>query len=115
VSGQQYNPIPDPGFGYTAFELAPGYSDYYPSVRPCADPYYYGYYYPRWRSINLPTDGMLRRALPEGILNSGGRLDGYLYFEELTDDVERVAFRMDVVNARTGMNLGERIAIVLNA
>jgi hypothetical protein len=42
------------------------------------DPYYYDRY-SRWRS-DLPTTPMVERALPEGVLEAGGFVAGFLYF-----------------------------------
>ncbi|MEZ4599598.1 MAG: hypothetical protein R2940_07400 [Syntrophotaleaceae bacterium] len=104
--------VVDPIFGYRGFEIAPGYGPYYPGIGTYRepfyyDPYYYGTYRPYWVQIDLPTEEMIQRALPEGVLNSGGRIDGYLYFEDDSDDVGSVTFRADLVNARKGTSFGE--------
>jgi hypothetical protein len=87
--------------------LAPLYPHLHPFRGPFAfDPLFYSTYYPAFRSIPLPTGDMVLKALPEGVLEPGGRITGFLYFRG--DDVEgdRATFQMDVVDARTGRTVG---------
>jgi hypothetical protein len=108
--------VPNPYFAYEHFALAPHYSAVYDGV-PLYDaafpydPYYYDAYYGaydiRLAEVKLPTREMLQRALPEGVLSRNGRLDGYLYFQRIPDDVRRVTFRADIVRADTGVAHGE--------
>ena len=109
-----YGPIADPAFAYDGFTVAPYYGSVYTGLDPYAgtfayDPYYYDTYGTSFADIeiDLPTDEMLQRALPEGVLESGGRVEGFVYFEKVTDDVPRVVFRADLVNAETGNVFGE--------
>ncbi len=46
-------------------------------------PYYYASYYPVYARYDLPSRDMLARALPEGVLEPGGRITGFLYFADL--------------------------------
>jgi hypothetical protein len=49
----------------------------------------------------------LYRALPEGVLEPGGRVTGFLYFEDI--DVgkdDKATFVTDLVNASTGQTVG---------
>lgn len=73
--------------------------DPYRSVYPRLDPFTGSYqdpYYSRqpihWPRHELPTDEMLERALPEGVIEPQGRLAGYLYFERVDDDEPGVSF-----------------------
>ena len=50
---------------------------------------------------------MQQRVLPEGVIDSGGSLDGWLFFERVDNDLERVVFRADLVNADTGRKFAE--------
>jgi hypothetical protein len=54
--------------------------------------------------IELPTADMLRNVVPEGVLDEGGELEGFLYFEKLqnTDADARVNFHVDLQDAITG-------------
>lgn len=69
------------------------------------DPMYNEHYYSYWRE--LPTPDMRRRALPDGVLESGGRAEGWFYFEKVQDNVDRLTFRADLVHAETGRQFGE--------
>lgn len=68
------------------------------------DPLYYEHYYPYWRQarVELPTAEMLRFALPEGMLEEGGVLAGFLYFEPVDAEVSPVTFQADVVDIVSG-------------
>ncbi|MFZ0454430.1 MAG: hypothetical protein WCE54_17095 [Ignavibacteriaceae bacterium] len=110
---QPYNPILSPGFFYRGFLLAPFYSSIYPEIPICSgqfffdDPLYYDNYYNYWGQIqySLPTAKMVNEALPEGIIQKGGEISGYLYFEKV-DDVKskKVDFKADLINSETGKN-----------
>lgn len=49
---------------------------------------------------------MATKALPEGVLQPGGSISGYLYFQGGDVAGERATFRMDVVDAGTGRLMG---------
>lgn len=66
---------------------------------------YYNTYYARWRKP-LPTQEMVARALPEGVLQPGGKASGFLYFERVDEDLGLVHFRGRLVNAGDGSQLG---------
>jgi hypothetical protein len=83
-----------PAFHHHGFYVAPGYGFYYPGVRPWHrplpyDPFFYDTYYARWR-VPLPTEDMLRGALPEGVLEPGGSVSGFLYFPDIPKDAQGV-------------------------
>jgi hypothetical protein len=101
---QPIDPLAYPPIG---FRVAPYLSPFYPGLVPFSGPFasarwYYNHYYPTWVRIHLPTTNMLQKALPEGVLESGGRITGFLYFENVGDDVARVDFMADLVSARDG-------------
>lgn len=105
-----YTPVA-PGFAGAGFSVSPLYSPLYPGYpvagRPFFyDPMYYGTYGSYWRRIGLPTEAMLSLALPEGVLAAGGNVEGYLYFQEVDPDVPQVRFRMDVLKADGGNEMG---------
>jgi hypothetical protein len=107
-----YDPITAPTFEYSNFYVAPYYASAYPTLDPYADPFYYDpYYYDRyetaWQSINLPTEEMVAEVLPEGVLDPGGRVAGFLYFERVDPETPRVRFRADLVSAVDGDVFGE--------
>ena len=90
------------------FEVAPYLSPFYPGVSPVDgpfdyDPAYYDRYYPDLARVQLPTADMMRRALPEGVVMPGGSVQGFVYFQDVTDAAERVQLRVDLVNASAGV------------
>ncbi len=77
-----------PRYPPRGFHVAYPYRVYYPGFgwwpHPWAwDPLYYGYWYAYWPRP-LPSQDMLERALPEGVLDDGGSMSGYLYFQRVT-------------------------------
>jgi hypothetical protein len=62
-------------------------------------PYASGYWNP---PEPLPTRDMLRRALPEGTLEPGGTLTGFLYFQDVSEREGSVTLQARLVDARTG-------------
>jgi hypothetical protein len=98
-----------PRFGHTRFYLAPWYMSYYSGLRPWAYPWrfnglYYDTYYPRW-TVKLPTADMLEMAIPEGVIDAGGTLSGFLYFPDLDDELQRIVFKANLSGAREGKQL----------
>jgi hypothetical protein len=62
----------------------------------------------------LPTEDMLAKGIPEGVLEPEGRISGFLYFEKLPENLDRITFEADLINARTGVTLGTmRIPFVI--
>jgi hypothetical protein len=109
VRGTEVEPIT--ALGYSAFWVAPYYAPYYPGLRPYYgsfpfDQYYYNTYYPTWIDIQLPTGDMIQKALPEGVLDAGGRVTGYLYFQNVKKGVGMVEFTYELVNAANGERIG---------
>jgi hypothetical protein len=77
-----------PWFTYSRFYAAPYFNSYYSGVPNypgefSIDAPYHQHYDGYWdgRAV-LPTPEVIARAMPEGVLNPGGRLDGYVYFEK---------------------------------
>lgn len=106
-------PIVRPGIRTHRFRVAVPYRVVYPSLsagttvsRVYADPRYYAYYYPYWQRTNveLPTAEMLRRVLPEGILDPNGELEGFLYFEYVGSESSgtEINFHADLIDAESG-------------
>ncbi|NJO36440.1 MAG: hypothetical protein HC871_01045 [Rhizobiales bacterium] len=101
-----------PHYPHTGFSVAPYLERYYDGLGPYGtatfDPAYYDRYYPHWRSgayVDLPTDDMLSRALPEGIVSPGGKAGGFVYFEDMAD-VEPVDVTMTLKDAASGEPFG---------
>lgn len=102
-----FAPVTTPGFVYDRFFVAPYLSPLYPGVTAFTDPFLFDpFYYDQWREVRLPTAEMVRRALPEGVVQPGGSVSGFLYFEEVDDDDEMLQFRANLMNARTSQRFG---------
>jgi len=83
-------PVQRPAYGYNGFAVAPYLGAYYPGwpayeAFPGFDYDYFNEYYGEFRNLRLPTPGMLAAALPEGVLQPGGSITGYLYFQHMPD------------------------------
>lgn len=95
-----------PGFAAAGFLLAPEYAPFYEGVSvwdgPFArDPLWYARTFGYWPS-EVDLEAVRARALPEGVVRPGGRVDGFLYFRQLTPEGGRAVFRADLVDADTG-------------
>lgn len=107
VTGMIYAPTtvvyPPVGFGLAPY-LAPWYPGWtvWDGYFPYRAGYYDSYYLER---ITLPTGDMVQKALPEGVLQPGGRITGFLYFEEV-EDTSRVTFVARLVDADTNEWIG---------
>lgn len=66
------------------------------------DPYYYGYQCQE----PLPTQDMLQKALPEGTLEPGGQMSGFLYFQGVGHREGQVVLQAQLVDSETGEPLG---------
>ena len=87
-----------PRFNYTGFSIAPYYVYSYPGIMVYGGPFaydraYYELYSPTISREDLPTPEMLAWALPEGVLERGGYVDGYLYFQHVPSDKQLVRFQ----------------------
>jgi len=82
-----YPPIADPLFNYRDFRAAPYLKPVYPTVPVHEGSFPYDQTYSErrasdWQRSDLPDLEMIRRALPEGVLNPGGWVAGWLYFQK---------------------------------
>ena len=101
-----------PGFGidiprpYTPYY--PGFDVYPPDAGYDSELGYgdYGGSYEGVVTVPLPTSKMLQRALPQGTLDPGGYVGGYLYFPMVSDEQSRrLVLTYDLVDAETGESL----------
>jgi len=89
-------PAPDA----SAFHYAPYYRDVFGEEVDywtggfAFDPYFYDGY-AAW-SPSLPTEAMIERALPEGVIGTGGWVSGFVYFERLDPEAKRVTLHVDL-------------------
>jgi hypothetical protein len=96
----------------SGFYVAPHAARTYPGLPPYSgpfphDPLYYGRYpWSAQRTVELPTREMLVAALPEGVVEPGATVDGFLYFQKLPAGIPGVTFEFDLVDAATGASFG---------
>src|SRR5713226_477174 len=98
------------GWEHHRFMIAPHYSYMYPGMGmwggPFAyDPLYYDGYYANWPE-KLPTQDMLSEALPEGAVQDGGSVAGFIYFQSVTKRESAVQFEMTLTDASNGQAFG---------
>jgi hypothetical protein len=99
--------ITQPAFFASGFYLSPVYGGFYPGMRVWyrplpLDPFFYDTYHARWR-VPLPTEDMLRSALPEGVLSPGGSVSGFLYFPDIPADAKgNFTFRASLAEEKDG-------------
>ena len=112
-------PLTDLRFGYRRFFVAPHLRWYYSRLSPFRSPFlydrlYYDRYVDYWASRHIAMEQVRRNAIPEGVLEPGGQITGYLYFEDVADeDVLQVTFHADLVDAATGDALA-RVEVPFN-
>ena len=66
---------------------------------------YYKRQYAKW-TVSLPTVDMIEQSLPEGVLDPGGRMSGFLYFQHLRPDAHSAELTFDLIDARSALSLG---------
>jgi hypothetical protein len=95
---------PGPGWGHGPYAHRGGWGRG-PFVGPYRDPFYP---YPNVVQCEerLPTQDMLEQALPEGTLEDGGRVEGFLYFQGVAERERRVVLQARLVDASSGEPLG---------
>lgn len=77
---------------------------------PYYDPFYPPPYWPPpyvHCEEPLPTKDMVKRELPEGHLENGGTVAGFLYFQGVADRERQVILQARLVDANTGEGFGE--------
>lgn len=108
VRGVEAEPVTD--LGFSGFWVAPYYAPYFPGIQPYRgafpfDRIYYDEFFPTWVNIELPTGDMIQKALPEGVLDPGGRVTGYLYFQNVKRGTGMVEFTAELVTVTNGESL----------
>ena len=104
--------VEEPRFARRGFYLAPHHEYYFLENSTTSrnfyyDPIYYDRYYSYWRERALPTQKMLSLALPEGVVEPDGEVEGFLYFEPVNPEEERVTFRFDLIDADSEKSFAE--------
>jgi hypothetical protein len=98
-------PIAHPTFYAHQFRVAPHYVPYYPTFGAWPsqftyDDRFYRYQYSLWDPY-VPTRVMREQAIPEGVIEDGGNISGFVYFKKLDPEMDRVTYTMELVNANT--------------
>lgn len=117
VEGEIVRRVKRYAYGSKGFFVAPHLHSSYPGFQVWSgafafNPFYYRTYQPVYSTyeVALPTRDMLVRALPEGSLEPGGRIAGFVYFERslesLEDSVHDLHMVFDLVDAETGGEFG---------
>jgi hypothetical protein len=93
-----------PVFAASSFDVAARYRDAYPDLRVWPrhlkrDDSYYERAYERW-SGHPPGRELCRMALPEGVLEPGGEITGYVYFENPTSSESALALTAHLASGR---------------
>jgi hypothetical protein len=85
--------VPNGGY-FDKFQVAAYLAPFYPWLPVWGGPLPYGpfIYSVAWRA-RLPTDSMLDRALPEGVVENEGTASGYLYFQKVGPQEREVTFQ----------------------
>jgi hypothetical protein len=103
--------VVSPHFQHNRFFVSPSFAVIYPGLS--AWPYYwpfdsgyYNQYYDYWPQT-LPTTDMINQALPEGVLEAQGSIQGYVYFQKVAPRESRVKFAMQLVDPRGNRKIGE--------
>jgi len=119
-------PLPASYAPHAGFFVAPYLAGYYPGWPAFHGPFAYDPWYydrhslwlrrpPPYRVVQLPTQQMIQAALPEGVVQPGGAVSGFLYFEKLRGDPDSVVFTARIVDAGSGEELGiARIPFVVD-
>lgn len=113
IEETEVQPIRRPYFTATGFHVAPHHSLFFPHFTTVGHGFFHDLAFhhagfSHFRRFQLPTRDMLRRALPEGVLDPGGEIRGYLFFDAFEQgEVEHVTFVGDLKVAEDGETLGE--------
>jgi hypothetical protein len=102
-------PTPSVWFTHRGFLVAPYLRYYYPGLRPFGyaytyDPIYYERYLDYWAQRRIAMDEIRRHALPEGVVEPGGQVTGFVYFEDVDEDAARVSFHAELPNPGSGLS-----------
>jgi hypothetical protein len=99
------------GYDHDGFMVAPHFSAFYPGWEAWPysypyDPFYYNSLYAYWPE-QLPTQDMLSKGLPEGVVQNNGKISGFVYFKGVGNQESSVTFAMNLVDATNGQPIGQ--------
>ena len=96
----------EPFYRWSGFYIAPTWSPYYPGLTPWGGWWDYGGY-GVVQVQPLPSRDMLSKALPEGVLEPGGTVSGYLYFQHVGQEVGSLQFQATLVSPESQQRISE--------
>lgn len=112
VDGTAFEPVAGAGHaGIHGFHVARHHAGVYRHLPSWRGHWYDARHYhhdwwPVMQRLELPTGDMVQKALPEGVVEPGGRVTGFLYFQPPSGEASEITFRHDLVDARDGGELG---------
>ncbi len=103
---------PNPGY-FDDFYVADYLAPYYPWLPVWNGPFndWPPSYAVTWRP-HMPTASMIDQALPEGVLQPGGRMSGYLYFPKLPKHENAVVLRADLHTPAGNQHAPRQVAVI---
>lgn len=126
TDGRKYRPLPpvpmdhagvtiNPIYAANKFFVAPLFHDVYPDLPPWTDPLprdqaLYDQEYAKWGD-SRPGRHVLREGLPEGMLDGGGSVTGFLYFESPVSREDRATFEAELERGGAGSGHATTIKI----
>jgi hypothetical protein len=103
-----------PEFVWGGYYVAPYWGFAYPGIDVWPYPWPPNYFYhdQYWRYVRRTrraTESMLRKAIPEGVVETGGHVSGFLYFQKVKagKNPEPLTFKAKLVDARAEQSFGE--------
>ena len=110
-SATVHGPTAEPSFRHRGFFIAPPYRYAYGDIPVWEHDYhhdsvYHTTYHGTYQNLNISADKLHVMALPEGVVEPGGRVSGFVYFEHVDNNLPRVQLRADLVNAETKRTVG---------
>ena len=101
------------GGDFDNFQVAPYLAPFYPWLPVWNGPLSYG---PSIDSVawpaGLPTVSMLERALPEGVLENGGSVSGFLYFQKVDARESRATFHAGLQEPTPALHPTRQVAAI---
>ena len=73
---------------------------------------YWAYSDAGYAEVRLPTEAMLKQAMSQGVVTTGGEINGFLYFPRPSKIPQAITFSAALVDAHTRQKFGE-IAVPL--
>jgi hypothetical protein len=110
IDATMIEPVEATPYPVSGFYVAPYLRRYYRQFAVFWDPFavdrvWYSSRFTVWREVELPTPDMVRLALPEGVLEPGGVVMGFVYFEHIRHEPEEATLYLNLVTPQ-GKNFG---------